>query len=83
MTTAASVLIDQVSCNSKVGIVEFATSAHTLSNIRVVDSEWDRRCLKDMLPVSAKGSTAIGQGIMKGIEVNKINLLVQSRLIKM
>jgi len=72
MVTAASIFIDQVSHNSEVGIVKFATSASTLSDLRVVDSEVDRDDLKRVLPVGTEGSTAIGKGIMEGVQVNKI-----------
>lgn len=53
----------------ELGIVLFSSSAATRSNLVQIRNETDRQRLVSLLPTSAGGSTSIGAGILRGINV--------------
>ncbi|XP_053325158.1 calcium-activated chloride channel regulator 1-like [Spea bombifrons] len=64
-------LVQIIESGSRVGIVNFSTSASILSHLVQVISEVQREKLKSLLPKTANGGTNICAGILSGIEVNK------------
>ena len=52
-----------------VGIVVFETDAKTVAPLTKLNSETDRKELANKLPTHPSGWTAIGKGLLKGVEV--------------
>ena len=72
MILAATLFIEEfVPDGGAIGIVQFSSSAIILSNLVVVDSASDRQYLKNLLPGGTGGSTGIGGGILKAIQVSR------------
>ncbi|XP_022081155.1 epithelial chloride channel protein-like [Acanthaster planci] len=65
----SSIVLD----GSRVGIVEFNTFGKILKNLVAVNGAADRLTLLDALPSEADGWTAIGDGLLKAIEVLSAN----------
>ncbi|XP_070557748.1 calcium-activated chloride channel regulator 4-like [Ptychodera flava] len=55
--------------NTYIGIVEFSTTAGTLSGMVYIDSAQARQQLVDKLPARASGATCIGCGLREGVKV--------------
>ena len=62
----SSIVID----GSLVGIVKFSTQAEKLRELTSVRGNEDRNALLEALPTQATGWTAIGDGLLKAIEVS-------------
>ena len=71
MIASAKTFIDEfIADGSAVGIVEFDSSAYIRSHMVVIRNDNDRQSLKNTLPTTPDGGTAIGAGILKAIEVS-------------
>ncbi|XP_006813356.2 calcium-activated chloride channel regulator 1-like [Saccoglossus kowalevskii] len=61
-------ITDWVSNGDELGMVEFSDSATTLSQLVTIDAS-TRAQLSALIPTTTDGSTSIGAGLLKGIEV--------------
>lgn len=72
MRQAASTFIMQAApSGSDIGLVEFESTATTLSDLVRIDTYKDRETINALLPTSAEGGTSIGSGVLEALEVNK------------
>ncbi|XP_022080657.1 calcium-activated chloride channel regulator 4-like [Acanthaster planci] len=69
ISSSANYISSIVTDGSYIGIVEFNWVGIMLRNLTLVTSDDDRQALLNALPPSAAGSTAIGDGLLKSIEV--------------
>ena len=69
ISSSANYISSIVNDGSYIGIVEFNYLGIMLKNLTLVTSDDDRQALLDALPPKAEGSTAIGDGLLKAIEV--------------
>ncbi|XP_076809993.1 calcium-activated chloride channel regulator 3A-1-like [Clavelina lepadiformis] len=68
MTASSSFISYYVPDKSAVGIVEFNYEAQELCPLIMINTQTDRNYLLNRLPSPPDGGTAIGRGILKGIE---------------
>ncbi|XP_038061542.1 calcium-activated chloride channel regulator 1-like [Patiria miniata] len=69
ISSSANYISSIVTDGSYIGIVEFNYVGIILKNLTLVTSDDDRQALLESLPPDAAGSTAIGDGLLKSIEV--------------
>ena len=78
ISSSANYISSIVTDGSYIGIVEFNWVGIMLKNLTLVTSDDDRQALLNALPPSAAGSTAIGDGLLKSIEVSMTFITVTS-----
>ena len=66
---AADFLLKAVPLEYSVGIVTFSSGASTVAPLTTITDESVRRHLAAKLPSRVGGSTAIGKGLLKGVQV--------------
>ncbi|KAK2175750.1 hypothetical protein NP493_711g03078 [Ridgeia piscesae] len=71
--TAADFLLNAVPLNYSVGIVTFSSGAYTVSQLTKITNATVRRHLASKLPSGTGGTTAIGSGLLTGVEVLEAN----------
>ncbi|KAI0208410.1 Calcium-activated chloride channel regulator 1 [Lamellibrachia satsuma] len=71
--TAADFLLKVVPQEYSVGIVTFSTGASTVAHLTTITDESVRQTLAAKLPSMVRGSTAIGLGLQKGVQVLEAN----------
>ena len=64
-----SFIEDKVSSSAQVGIVQFGSGATVLSLLLSMNNQANKDSLVRVIPAGTSGSTAIGQGILSGIDV--------------
>ena len=75
ISSSANYISSIVTDGSYIGIVEFNTYGTVLKQLTLVTSDDDRQALLDSLPGNTGGSTGIGDGLLKAIQVKGMNIL--------
>jgi len=65
-------IINALPKGSRLGMVTFSSSASILQSFVNISSDSDRAALRTVLPSTPGGRTAIGQGLLKAVEVRII-----------